>query len=278
MISNKNINYLWLISALVIYLVSYENKFSQLFYPLLFTTVLIYLLQYQGIRYIEYFLFFSISIVGLLGYTQNLTGSHAESSNVLFYGLSFYTASISYLLAKNLLYPSKILIVSNPLLLFTGPIALYVKSIHHKKKKLRIKYFIPFVIVGLFMFLVIASPLTEFFYLLDRTDIISSVLFAVIFEIFVYMNFCGLSLLLYGFFGIFGYRIPLNFKQPFSSNNIVEFWKGWHTSLSIVLKTLFYKPLRGKFSLIIALVGVYLASAMWHGVTLNFLFGEYFMH
>ena len=34
---------------------------------------------------------------------------------------------------------------------------------------------------------------------------------------------------------------------------------------------LFYKPLRKKRSLFIALIGVYIASAMWHGVTLNFL-------
>ena len=67
------------------------------------------------------------------------------------------------------------------------------------------------------------------------------------------------------------FKIPLNFKQPFSSRNIVEFWRGWHLSLSQVLKLLFYNPLRARFSVFYALMGVYIASAMWHGVTFNFL-------
>ena len=95
--------------------------------------------------------------------------------------------------------------------------------------------------------------------------------FAAIFELFVYVNFCGLSLLIYGVFGVLGFRIPLNFRQPFSSNNIIDFWKGWHTSLSQVLKVLFYNPIRKKYSLLIALLVVYVASAIWHGVTFNFL-------
>ena len=90
------------------------------------------------------------------------------------------------------------------------------------------------------MFQVVANPLTEFFFLIEKTDAVSSIFFAGIFELFVYMNFCGLSLLIYGIFGLIGYKIPLNFKQPFSSNNIIEFWRGWHTSLSEVLKELFY--------------------------------------
>ena len=77
--------------------------------------------------------------------------------------------------------------------------------------------------------------------------------------------------MIFGLFGLLGYRIPLNFNQPFSSRNIIEFWRGWHTSLSQVLKVLFYKPLRKKRHLLVTLIGTYLASAMWHGVTFNFL-------
>jgi len=96
-------------------------------------------------------------------------------------------------------------------------------------------------------------------------------IFAILFEIFVYANFCGLSLIIYAIFGVLGVRVPLNFKQPFSSNNLIDFWKGWHISLSTVLKTLFYEPIRKRYGVGLAILGVYLASAMWHGVTLNFL-------
>src|SRR5262249_33544614 len=95
--------------------------------------------------------------------------------------------------------------------------------------------------------------------------------YAVIFELFVYANFCGLSLLIYGVFGIMGAKVPLNFKQPFSSTNIVEYWRGWHTSLSIVLKSLFYAPTKRRLGTFPAIFLVYLASAMWHGVTANFI-------
>ena len=103
------------------------------------------------------------------------------------------------------------------------------------------------------------------------TDLISVICFAIIFELFVYANFCGLSLIIYGTFGILGYKIPLNFKQPFSSSNIVEFWRGWHISLSMVLKILFYNPIRKKNSAYLAIFSVFIASALWHGVTFNFI-------
>jgi alginate O-acetyltransferase complex protein AlgI len=94
--------------------------------------------------------------------------------------------------------------------------------------------------------------------------------FAVIFELFVYANFCGLSLLIYGVCGIIGVRVPLNFRQPFSSTNIVEYWRAWHTSLSMVLKSLFFHPAKRLLGTNFAILLVYLASAMWHGVTANF--------
>ncbi len=261
----------WVIAAVVSYTISDHQVFSRIFMPLGVVACLAFLYQYTQVKYSEYLLFFTISIASLFGLTEALTGSHAETSHVLLFGLSFYTTSIAYLIATKSFSTSKIWSVSNPLLLSTGPIALYCKSIFHKKMKERIKYYVPFMIIGIFMFRVVASPLTEFFFLVENTDLLSSLLFAVIFEVFVYMNFCGLSLLIYGLFGVLGYRIPLNFKQPFSSHNMVEYWRAWHISLSHVLKLLFYQPLRARAPLFTALMGVFLASAMWHGVTLNFL-------
>jgi len=261
----------WLIATLIINAFSFEMNFIRFIIPLCLVTSLFWFLLKFRLKYIEYFLFFSISIASLLGLTQTLTGSHAKSTNEFLFGLSFYTTSIAYLIAINRFNFSKILSISNPLLLSTGPIALFFICISHKSFKDRFKYYFPFIIIGIFMFQIVASPLTEFFFLLNKTDLVSTITFSIIFEIFVYMNFCGLSLIIYGLFGIIGYRIPLNFKQPFSSKNIVEFWRGWHISLSMVLKVLFYKPLRARFSLFVALMGVYFASAMWHGITFNFL-------
>jgi alginate O-acetyltransferase complex protein AlgI len=263
--------YPWVIACILLVAVSGSFDFEKFLVPLLAVLALTFFNAIYQLPYLQYLLFFSISVASLLGFTETLTGSHAESSNVLLYGLSFYTASMAYLITQNKLNYQSVLSVSNPLLLSTGPIALYFKRISYKSLRQRIEYYVPFIIVGTFMFQVIGSPLTEFFFLIDKRDIVSSLTFAAIFELFVYVNFCGLSLLIYGVFGVLGFRIPLNFRQPFSSSNIIEFWKGWHTSLSQVLKVLFYNPIRKKYSLLTALLVVYVASAMWHGVTFNFL-------
>jgi len=261
----------WIFAVAVSYVIFKDLEYWQFIAPLIAVSGIALLVAKYRIKHIEYLLFFTISFASLLGLTETLDGSHAESSNVLLYGLSFYTASMAFLIAKNKFNYKKVLAVSNPLLLSTGPIALFIEGISHKNLKQRIKYYFPFIIIGTFMFQIIGRPLTEFFFLIEKTDVMSVITFAAIFEIFVYMNFCGLSLMIYGLFGLFGYRIPLNFNQPFSSRNIVEFWRGWHTSLSQVLKILFYNPIREKFSLFYALLGVYIASAMWHGVTFNFI-------
>jgi alginate O-acetyltransferase complex protein AlgI len=218
----------------------------------------------------KYVLFFSITITSAFGLTRTLTGSHAESDNIFLYGFSFYTVSIAYLLHSKSLSAKSIAAVSNPLLLITGPIATCFRSIQHYSFKKRFTYFFPFVLVGVFLHQTIATPLTKAFDLIALTDVISSCVFAVIFELFVYTNFCGLSLLIYGVCGIIGVRVPLNFRQPFSSTNIVEYWRAWHISLSIVLKSLFYTPTKRFLGTYAAILLVYLASAMWHGVTANF--------
>lgn len=268
---------LWIISSIILII---SNSLSlelllKISIPLI--VVLLFSFFYQNTKllkrnFISYILFFLISLTSLFGFTETLTGTHAESSNPFLYGFSFYTASIAYYLSihKRFSFVDAFKI-ANPLLLITGPIALFIRPIKHKKFTSRFNYFAPFFLVGLFFYQIIAIPLTEFLYLIKLTDIVSALVFAFIFEIFIYTNFAGLSLILYGVFGMLGYKIPLNFKQPFSSSNMVDFWKGWHISLSSVLKILFYIPLRKRFSVLIAALGVFLASAFWHGVTVNFL-------
>ena len=220
---------------------------------------------------VKYVLFFSITITSAFGLTKALTGSHAESDKIILYGFSFYTASIAYLLHCKRLSAKSIAVVSNPLLLITGPIATCFRSIRHYSFKKRFKYFFPYILLGLFLHQVIATPLTKTFHLIALTDLISFCAFAVIFELFVYANFCGLSLLIYGVCGIIGVKVPLNFRQPFSCTNIVEYWRAWHTSLSVVLKSLFYTPTKRFLGTHPAILLVYLASAMWHGITTNFI-------
>lgn len=270
---------LWIIGAfLCLFLyTSAELALVELLSPLLvciFAVIIFIKINLQGaIRtYFTYLLFFSITITSFLGITQTLTGSYSGQSNYFLYGFSFYTASLAYLFkTKAKLTISDAFKISNPLLLATGPIAIFIESQKHVSLKRRINYYLPFIIVGIFFYKIIAAPLESLFFLISATDIVSTLCFALIFEIFVYTNFCGLSLIIYGTFGLLGYRVPLNFKQPFSSSNVIEFWRGWHRSLSIVLKALFYSPVRKRFPSSLAILFVFTASGLWHGVSLNYV-------
>ena len=219
-----------------------------------------------------YGLFFSISFTSYFGITKIMDGSYSSSSNLLLFGLSFYSVSLAFIFyRKNYLTLTDVLFSSNPVLIFTGPILVKVRSIMHRAFKERIKYFLPFIIFGLFLLEVISTTITPAFFMANNVDLISSLGFALIFELFIYANFCGLSLMIYGFSGIVGYQIPLNFKQPFSSRNVMEFWRGWHISLSNVLKEFFYIPIRKKSNVYVSIFFVFLSSALWHGVSLTFI-------
>lgn len=255
---------------------SFFEIVSKLAIPLLASGLIFLLWFATKSKLLVYPLFFSISITSLFGFTETLTGSHATATNVFFYGMAFYTTYFAYHIQKNQISLKNVLIGANPLLLVTGPISTFFKSNVHRQFRTRLAYYLPFIVIGIFMFKVIATPLTEFFKMIEFTNIVSALVFAVIFELFVYANFAGLSLMIYGFFGIAGVKIPLNFRQPFSARNLIDFWKGWHVSLSIVLKTIFYEPIKrrfnfSRFSTQLAILAVFLASAFWHGVTFNFL-------
>ena len=246
----------------------------KILFPLFFSFIIIFFYK----TYLEkfnkvfaYFLFFSISLTSLFGITNVMDGSYALSTNPILYGLAFYSAFFAFHIYKKAIDRKFIWIASNPILLITGPIAFSFKSINYIKIKKRVRYYFPFLLIGIVFFKVIATPLTPFFDLINSTNAIEVLVFGIIFELFVYFNFCGLSLVIYSILGILGLKIPLNFKQPFSSRNIVDYWRGWHRSLSHVLKHLFYLPVRKKYSINLAIFIVFLSSALWHGVSVNFI-------
>jgi len=241
-------------------------------WPILFVTLLLIILRRHNNWAIQASLFFSISAFTALGFAETLTGSHAEGTSPLIFGLSFYTASLAYHASKGSLSkfgPDKILALANPLFLFTGPILTHFRTARISARAAYVS--LSYMILGFFMFFVIAKNLTPFLSLRDITSFWDVIIYGVIFELFVYFNFCGLSLAIYGTARLFGFQIPLNFRQPFSATNIVEFWRGWHITLSAVLKELFYEKSKKHVSSDVAIFVVFVASAMWHGMTPNFL-------
>ncbi|MGY5352960.1 MBOAT family O-acyltransferase [Wenyingzhuangia sp. IMCC45533] len=101
--------------------------------------------------------------------------------------------------------------------------------------------------------------------------IVGSILFA--FQI--YGDFSGYSDIAIGLARLFGFDLMTNFRFPYLSTNISEFWKRWHISLSTWFRDYLYIPLGGskttKQKAIRNITIVFVASGFWHGANWTFL-------
>lgn len=97
-----------------------------------------------------------------------------------------------------------------------------------------------------------------------------------LFSIQLYCDFDGYSKIVIGISKMLGFNIVDNFKTPYFSYNIKQFWKRWHISLSSWLKDYIYIPLGGnkcsKFRNYFNILATFIVSGIWHGNTLNYLF------
>lgn len=101
--------------------------------------------------------------------------------------------------------------------------------------------------------------------------LISSVLFS--FQILC--DFAGYSDIAVGCAKLFGIELTENFKSPYSSKSIKEFWGRWHISLSHWLRDYIYFPLGGsrvkKARWCLNVLIVFFISGLWHGASYNFV-------
>ena len=95
------------------------------------------------------------------------------------------------------------------------------------------------------------------------------------YSIQIYADFAGYSLIAKGLAYGMGITIPDNFRQPYLSGSVKEFWRRWHISLSTWLKDYVYIPLggsrRGAVRTRINLIITFLVSGFWHGTGAVFL-------
>ncbi len=109
----------------------------------------------------------------------------------------------------------------------------------------------------------------------------SSLLFgAFLFTIQVYADFSGYSDMAIGLSSLLGFKINLNFDSPFFAQNIADFWRRWHISLTSWLTDYIFTPLSiyfrdyGKAGLILAILLNFTLIGIWHGANWTFvLFG-----
>ena len=106
---------------------------------------------------------------------------------------------------------------------------------------------------------------------------VMSVWFGVLFYAFqIYFDFSGYSDMAIGLGKMFGFDYPENFKYPYISTSITEFWRRWHITLSSFFRDYVYIPLGGNRvgvpRQILNLLIVWGLTGLWHGASWNFVF------
>lgn len=168
--------------------------------------------------------------------------------------------------------------------LVTGPIERPGNLMHqlHEKKEFRyenISKGMRLILFGFFVKMVVADHLGEYvdevYGHLDEYNS-WSVLGCMFFYSFqIYCDFFGYSTIALGSAKLMGFDLMDNFRSPYLSKNIAEFWHRWHISLSTWFRDYVYIPLGGSrvkfgrwaFNIMV----VFVLSGIWHGAAWTFL-------
>lgn len=232
-----------------------------------------------------------------IGNINWISGSNFSYWNIILpIGLSFHTfQSLSYVID---IYRDKIkaernlLIYSNYVMMFpqlvAGPIERAGHLIPQIKASLYSKLnYSDFSIgtslffYGLFKKMVVAdnigpyvsSVYDNYTHHSSMTLLMASMLFA----IQIYADFSGYSDMAIGIARVLGFKFNDNFKTPYFSKSVTEFWRRWHISLSSWLRDYLYYPLVlgwGKISKIkmyYSTLITFTLIGLWHGANWTFV-------
>ncbi len=98
---------------------------------------------------------------------------------------------------------------------------------------------------------------------------------ALLYMLQIYYDFAGYSDIAIGLAGLFGIRIEDNFRFPYLSRSITEFWRRWHISLGVWFREYVYIPLggnrKGQKKTLRNLFLIFLLTGIWHGAGWNYI-------
>lgn len=98
---------------------------------------------------------------------------------------------------------------------------------------------------------------------------------SIFYTIQIYADFAGYSLMAIGVGKVLGFELTENFRRPYFSVSITEFWHRWHISFSTWLKDYVYIPLGGsrcsKLRNYWNIFVTFFVSGIWHGSNWTFI-------
>ena len=242
--------------------------------------------------FFKYFNFFVQSWIDAWS-SVGVTMQGTTLSIVLPVGISFYTfQTLSYTIDiyRKQLEPTKSFIDFAAFVTFfpqlvAGPIerASHLLPQFYTKRKFDYNFAVSgvkLIIWGLFKKVVVADNCAFFVNpIFDNPEAFSSAELAIgmlFFAFQIYGDFSGYSDIAIGVSKLFGFDLMVNFKFPYFSRDIAEFWRRWHISLSTWFRDYVYIPLGGsrgsKLLQLRNVMVIFLVSGFWHGANWTFIF------
>lgn len=106
-------------------------------------------------------------------------------------------------------------------------------------------------------------------------NIVGAWLAAVTYALQIYFDFSAYSDMAIGLGKMFGFTFQENFKYPYASKSITDFWRRWHISLSTWFKEYLYIPLggnrKGRGRTALNKLTVFFLCGLWHGASWTFV-------
>ncbi len=132
---------------------------------------------------------------------------------------------------------------------------------------------------GLFKKVVIADRLSfyvnQVFMVPGHSHGLTVIVAVIFFAYQIYCDFSGYSDIAIGAAEVMGFKLMTNFNRPYGSQNLSDFWRRWHISLSTWFRDYLYIPLGGNRvalpRLCFNLLCVFVVSGLWHGAGWTFV-------
>lgn len=241
--------------------------------------------------FFKYYNFFQQSFTDMMSAIGLQTNSYSIAI-ILPVGISFYTfqtMSYSIDVYRGEMKPTKNIIaflayVSFFPQLVAGPIERAINLLPQFKVR-RVFNFedgadgLRLILWGLFKKVVIADNCAVFvnqiFNNYQDASGLELILGAVLFAFQIYGDFSGYSDIAIGTAKLFGFDLMTNFRTPYFSRDIAEFWRRWHISLSTWFRDYLYIPLGGsrgnKSRIVLNTFIIFIVSGFWHGANWTFI-------
>ena len=239
----------------------------------------------------KYYNFFNSSLTQVLN-AFNISVNLPNFKYLLPLGISFYTLqALSYTIdvyRKDVVAEKNLgkyaLFVSFFPQVVSGPIEKSKNMLHQFDEKHsfdyeRVKNGLLLMLWGVFVKIVVADRLALFVNTVynrpNNYKGFATIIATLFYTFEIYCDFMSYSNIARGAAEVLGFKVTNNFKQPYYSKSIKEFWSRWHISLTSWFKDYLYFPLGGnrcsKFRKYYNIMIVFLLSGLWHGATFNYI-------